>query len=247
MPSLGLAHGSKAALPTAVAGSPVSHQDLSPEDAGCGLQLASAAVGDPVAAAHGAVDPRTRVLAHTLCFPVLHGTHCPELALHPDARGRGLVSDRGSGGGHCTSSCPWVRLEDTRGAAEREGRTDRRRTQRRRPVDRAAPPSAGPTKPSSAQRGPRETACRLLTPQGQQSPLTEKSPAKTQEEGTGWRWRDDGGRPTWDQPAPGATPPRCSPHGPWCLGGMARCCWHSACWRQQSLSYVCPSLAHTGL
>lgn len=75
----------------------MSHQDLSPEDAGRGLQLANAAVGDPIAAAHGAVDPRTRVLAHTLCFPVLHGTHCPEQALHPDARGRGLIC-----GGHGT-------------------------------------------------------------------------------------------------------------------------------------------------
>lgn len=77
----------------------MSHTDLLPQDAGGGLQLTSAAVRDPVAATHGAVDSRARLLAHALSSPVLHGTHRPEQALHPEARGRGLVC-----GGHGSSA-----------------------------------------------------------------------------------------------------------------------------------------------
>lgn len=91
-PSLSLAQGSKAALPAAITGSSASHPDLPPEGTGCGLQLASAAVCAAVAATHRVVDARTRLPARTLGLAVLHGAHCPRWALHPKARGPGLVT-----------------------------------------------------------------------------------------------------------------------------------------------------------
>lgn len=79
-PSLSLAQGSKAALPTAVwgggvitmvtrtyppvrptcplltTGSSASHPDLLPKGTGCGLQFASAAVRDTIAATHRIIE-----------------------------------------------------------------------------------------------------------------------------------------------------------------------------------------------
>lgn len=116
-PSLSLAQGSKAAVPAAIwgggsvtaasaprplgrpacpaltTGSSARHPDLPPEGAGCGLQLARAGVCGAVAAAHRVVDARTRLLARTLGLAVLHSTHCPKRALHPEARGPRLVCE----------------------------------------------------------------------------------------------------------------------------------------------------------
>lgn len=73
-PSLSLAQSSEAALPTAVTGSSASHTDLPSKGAGRGFQLTRAAIRDPVGTTHGVVDARTRLLAHTLRFTVLHNT-----------------------------------------------------------------------------------------------------------------------------------------------------------------------------
>lgn len=128
-PSLSLTQSSKSTLPTAVwrrgfitmatrthnplarpacppltTGSSASHPDLPSKGAGCGFQLTRAAICDTITATHRVIDSRTRLLAHTLGFPVLHSTRCPKWALHPKARGQGLVW--GEHGHSVSSTCP---------------------------------------------------------------------------------------------------------------------------------------------
>lgn len=79
--------------PALTAGPSARHPDLPPKGAGRGLQLADAAVRGPVAATHGGVHARTRLLARALGLAVLHSAHCPKRALHPEARGPGLVCE----------------------------------------------------------------------------------------------------------------------------------------------------------
>lgn len=127
-PSLGLAQGSKTALPAPVwgggsvtmvsgrpspspacplltTGSSAGHPDIPPQSTGHGLQLARAAVGDAVTAAHRVVDARACLLALALSLPILHGARCPERALHPTARGWSLVW---GGQGSQPTCCPTV-------------------------------------------------------------------------------------------------------------------------------------------
>lgn len=91
------------ARPLLTTGSSAGHPDIPPQSTGHGLQLARAAVGDAVTAAHRVVDARARLLALAHGLPILHGARCPERALHPTARGWSLVW---GGQGSQPTCCP---------------------------------------------------------------------------------------------------------------------------------------------
>lgn len=81
----------RSVCPSLTTGSSTSHPDLLSKGTGGSLQLARTAVGDAVTATHRIIEAGTRLLTHTLGFPILRGTRRPKWALHPEAWGRGLV------------------------------------------------------------------------------------------------------------------------------------------------------------